>query len=175
MTIAKHSLFVAAALACAAASAQKVVDKPYASPEAEKLVRSLAIDNAEGRLIDITSTDLTKAYNANEVSADNKYKGKALRVDAVVDTVAKDMFGNIVVQIRAVNPYMPNIAALAKTVSVIDGFKPTAKAISMQSVPGPEAATMVNKGDKVRLVCKGGGFIIGAAQLRDCSAIYRWR
>ena len=41
--------------------------------------------------IDITATDLHAAYTANEIAADQKYKGKTLRVSGEIADIGKDI------------------------------------------------------------------------------------
>lgn len=44
-------------------------------------------------IIRVTAQELYSAYEANEVAADAKYKGKVIEVSGVVDTIGKDFLG----------------------------------------------------------------------------------
>jgi len=44
--------------------------------------------------IEISAKDLYRAYKANEVAADNQYKGKILAVTGTVENISKDIFDN---------------------------------------------------------------------------------
>jgi RecG-like helicase len=51
--------------------------------------------------IKITSPSLYAAYNANEVAADTKYKGKMLEVSGTVDDVKKDILDTMYVTLQS--------------------------------------------------------------------------
>lgn len=48
--------------------------------------------NAHGKE-GILSTDIMKEYQANEIAADSKYKGKSIGVYGVVESIGKDILG----------------------------------------------------------------------------------
>lgn len=49
----------------------------------------------------VSAPELYEAYKANEVAADNLFKGKSLQVSGVVEKIAKDIMDNIYVTLRA--------------------------------------------------------------------------
>lgn len=59
------------------------------SKEATKEVANSAASNAP--VVDVTARKLYADYDANEVSADDKYKGKILRVSGTIMTIGKDV------------------------------------------------------------------------------------
>ncbi len=50
--------------------------------------------------IDVSATDLSNAYNDNEVAADAQYKGKVVDVSGTIDTIGKDVLGNPYVALK---------------------------------------------------------------------------
>jgi hypothetical protein len=54
----------------------------------------------------------SRNYDDNEVSADQKYKGKRLSVSGSVQSIDKDAFDNIVVKLRTSNEFMAVHASL---------------------------------------------------------------
>jgi hypothetical protein len=46
---------------------------------------------AAAQAIKVTSTELSNAYKANEISADAKYKGKLVEITGTVDNIQKDI------------------------------------------------------------------------------------
>jgi hypothetical protein len=45
-------------------------------------------------VIEISAEDLISAYDKNEVSADNRYKGKKLQITGIIKSIGKDLFDN---------------------------------------------------------------------------------
>ncbi|KWE66098.1 hypothetical protein WL77_14975 [Burkholderia ubonensis] len=99
--------------------------------------------------VNVTASALFVAYEKNEVAADQKYKGKALSVSGTVQSIDKDAFDEIVVQLRTNNEFMPVHAYLSKEKEAL--------------------AASLEKGQKVTWTCEGGGRIIGSPVLRDCT------
>ncbi len=50
--------------------------------------------------IEITASELYQAYEANEVSADEQYKGKKIAVTGIIDNIGKDVLDNPYVSMR---------------------------------------------------------------------------
>ncbi|VWB23283.1 hypothetical protein BAR24066_00934 [Burkholderia arboris] len=98
--------------------------------------------------VSVTASALFTAYDKNEVSADQKYKGKALAVGGTVQSIDKDAFDNIVVKLKTSNQFMPVNAYLSKEHEAL--------------------AASLEKGQKVSWVCEGAGRLIGSPILRDC-------
>ncbi|RPH64963.1 MAG: hypothetical protein EHM89_00035 [Acidobacteria bacterium] len=59
-------------------------------PTATERLRRLAED---GPYVDVTMFELAKAYDENQVSADGRYRGRALRVAGSVSAVLRDRDG----------------------------------------------------------------------------------
>lgn len=97
----------------------------------------------------VSAGELFKAYNANEVAADQKYKGKTLLISGSVQSIDKDFMDKIVVKLSTSNEFMPVHAQLGKE--------------------HEQLAAQLAKGAKVKWSCTGGGLIVGSPILRDCS------
>lgn len=145
----------------------------YADQQTEDLVRGLAADARDGKIIAVQSVALSRAYANNEVVADNHYKDKYLLVSATVDSVKKDAFGNIVVNLRAANQFLPTMASFDKSVVIVDGLKKGSKAVTMKKVNGAEAAASITRGNSIKVLCKGKGYLLGSVQLAVCDVLYR--
>jgi hypothetical protein len=94
----------------------------------------------------VTGSKLASAYDANEAAADKEYKGKQLFVTARVDSINKGIGGS---------PYF-----------VIRGGVLGAQAHFERKYN--DYAASVSKGEIVKLVCEGNGYIITSAMLDDC-------
>ena len=93
-------------------------------------------------------TTLFKDYHANEVAADQKYKGKRLVYSGQISGIKKGAFGEIYIELRTPNQFMSAHAYLIKEQEAI--------------------AASLAKGQKVRWECKGDGLLIGSPMLKDC-------
>lgn len=51
--------------------------------------------------IEVSAAEMVKAYDANEISADQKYKGKVVRISGVIDTIGKDLFDKPFVSLKS--------------------------------------------------------------------------
>jgi hypothetical protein len=98
--------------------------------------------------ITVAATTLFEDYQANEVSADSKYKGKTLAVTGTLDAIRKDMMDNTVLDLRTSNQFMPVRAELAKSQE--------------------ESAGSLAKGNQVTVTCKAKGMIMGSPMLDEC-------
>lgn len=107
---------------------------------------SLTILSQHLGMLSTTGRQLDSEYKANEAAADKKFKGKHLLVTAKVDSINKGLGGN---------PYF-----------VIAGGFPGGQAHFDDSYL--DYASSIKKGDNVRLVCVGNGYIIASAMLKDC-------
>jgi hypothetical protein len=95
----------------------------------------------------VSSAKLAEDYEANEVSADMKYKGKRLQMSGMVVSVNKDIVDAVWVGIEGgSNPFMPIHA---------EGLDPT-------------RAAGLKKGQMLSLTCTGAGMIIGSPILSHC-------
>lgn len=97
----------------------------------------------------VSANDLFKEYEANEVAADNKYKGKLVNVQGQVQSITKDAFNNVIVQLTTPNQFM----------SVYGKIQPAEE----------NKAAALTKGQDAHLYCKGGGKIVGSLMLNDCT------
>lgn len=102
-------------------------------------------------LLSATAENLFAEYDANEVSADQMYKGKPLVVVGAVQSIDKDAFNNIVVHLETPNQFMSVSATLQ------DKYE--------------SAAAQMRKRDVVALSCVGAGRLIGSPILKDCSPV----
>lgn len=99
--------------------------------------------------ISVSNTTLWNAYQANEVAADNVYKGKPLIVDGKVGSITKGIFDEIVVHLASPNEFMNTGAHMDKSQS--------------------GAAAGLRKGKQIRVRCMGGGMVVGSPVLEDCT------
>jgi hypothetical protein len=74
-------------VAATTAGAQLAVAKSEEAPAAKEEV------------VDVRIGEILSAYKANEVGADNRYKGKLIRTTGVIDSVKKDIMDNLYVTI----------------------------------------------------------------------------
>lgn len=107
-----------------------------------KEVAESAASNAPA--VDVTPKQLFADYEENEVSADDKYKGKILRVSGTVAKIGKDVLDT---------PYIEFAASSVFGVQCM--FDDTA------------ALTSLKKGQKLTVRCKGDGKF-GNVILRGC-------
>lgn len=145
----------------------------FADKQVERLVRGLAADVRDGKVVEIASGALDREYAKNEVIADNRFKGKYLMVGGVVDSVQKDAFGNIVLKLRGANQFSSLLASFDNSVAVVDGLKKGSKTVTMRTVSAAEAAASVTRGDSIKILCKGKGSLLGSPQLAVCDVVYR--
>jgi hypothetical protein len=97
----------------------------------------------------VSAPKLFLDYQANEVQADNIYKGKRLAVRGMVMEIRKDFTNGIVIALGSTNEFMPVDAHLVKD----DSSK----------------AAALHKWEVVNLICDGDGMVVGSPQLGDCT------
>ena len=109
-----------------------------------------AIESAEAAEppLPVKADALFRAYDDNEVAADQKYKGKSLLVTGTVQSIDKDFTDSIVVQLASGNPFMAVHAYLDDQHAAM--------------------AASLKKGAKVAWVCQGDGRIVGSPMLKGC-------
>ena len=98
--------------------------------------------------IEVSARKLFKEYDANEVSADDSYKGKRLRVTGTVQSIDKDFMNHVMIRLGTGNQFIPVDARME------DSEKSN--------------AARLTKGTTVTLICTGHGRTIGRPQLKDC-------
>jgi hypothetical protein len=111
-----------------------------------------SIDNSDAAAVPALSVSAPKLfadYQANEVQADNIYKGKRLAVRGMVMEIRKDFMNSIVLALGSTNEFMPVDAHLEEDES--------------------SKAAALHKWDVVNLICDGDGMVVGSPQLRNCS------
>lgn len=99
--------------------------------------------------VSVGAVDLFKDYNANEIAADEKYKGKTLIVSGKIRSIDKSIGDAMYLSIATSNQFQSIQAHLVE---------------SQKS----KAATL-KKGEDVTVECVGDGMLIGSPMLRECS------
>lgn len=97
--------------------------------------------------IKITARELFKAYSANEVAADSRFKGKPIEITGIVESISSDITDEPVVQLAG------------------------GEMFQMVHANGLDTATAagLSKGQEITLACTGAGEVIGMPSLSDCS------
>lgn len=101
-----------------------------------------------GAALDVSAAELFKDYAANEVSADDRYRGKVLRVSGTVESINKNIVDDPYVMLRAGGDF--------------DGVH-----CSFDSTQTSSLASL-SRGQRVTLRCRGNGKMIGSPMLHDC-------
>lgn len=97
----------------------------------------------------VSAAGMWKHYHANEVSADEAYKGKSLLVFGVVDAIEKDAFNNMVLSLRTGDRSLPIPTRVNDSEKV--------------------AVAALQKGNHVRLICRGAGMLLDIPGLSHCT------
>lgn len=101
----------------------------------------------------VGSIRLFQDYNANEVAADNRYKGKQVRVTGRVFAVEKNLVGAAVLGLTSGNTIFQTMATLTPDAT--------------------QHAAVLAKGDTVVIQCTGAGSMMRMPQLDDCVLLRR--
>ncbi len=101
--------------------------------------------------VTVSAYQLWADYQANEVAADYKYKGKEIVVQGNVANIRKDFIENVFVSLATPNEF-ENIEAKLKEREA-------------------QAAAYLDKGEPIILRCRGAGMILGSPMLHDCEII----
>lgn len=96
----------------------------------------------------VSAVDLFKEYQANEVQADMKYKGKVLEVTGTVESIRKDFTGDVVVEIKG-QEYFGSVQC--RLVKVHEN-----------------ASAQLHPEDTLKVTGTGGGMIMRTPILQDC-------
>lgn len=99
--------------------------------------------------IAVSAVDLFEAYHANEIAADERYKGQKLLVTGTVDGVDKGPFGGFYLRLATTNMFMPIHADMEQS----------EKSQLMQT----------QKGERARVLCTCRGMVLGTPTLGDCT------
>lgn len=100
-------------------------------------------------VIEVDARTLYRAYDANEVSADQVYKGKRLAVTGTVESIDKDFMDGIYVQISTGEMF---------------------SSVHAQGLPENIAASL-SKGQRITVECTGGGLMLGSPMLDECELL----
>jgi tRNA_anti-like len=125
-----------------------------AAAEAGKVSQDAAATDAaastavEAPAVSVGARELFAAYDANEVAADQQFKGKRLQVSGTVDGINSDLGDDPVVMLAAGDFQSVHVQGLPKDV-----------------------AAGLSKGQHITVVCTGNGEVIGSPMLDDCSVL----
>lgn len=120
------------------------------APADVSVERAEPMVGADG-VISVGSIRLWQDYDANEVAADNQYKGKSLRVTGRILSIEKNLMGAATLDLVSGNPVYRVIA-------------------TMDAVDTPRAAALA-KGDTVLVQCTGAGSFMRMPQLDKCALL----
>lgn len=101
--------------------------------------------SAAAPLLAIDARTLFKDYEANEIAADQKYKGKRLRVTGEVESIDSDLIDEPVITLST------------------GGFL----GVQVRGLSADVAASL-GKGQTLTVECTGAGEVIGAPMLEEC-------
>lgn len=104
--------------------------------------------SGESRVLPVTTTELWRAYAANEFAANHLYKYAVLLVTGTVDSVRKDSAGAVSLRLRSPDRSSITVANLEYTAY--------------------DDAKAIRKGQTVVLRCIGGGRVLGSPVLNLC-------
>lgn len=103
---------------------------------------------SESDVVVVSTNTLYSDYHANEVRADNIYKGKYLKLTGTVDEIRKDFMDNIVITLQTENMFMSIHCTILKEFN--------------------SRAANLTKGSTITIIGKCEGMIIGSVMLDDC-------
>jgi len=101
--------------------------------------------------IQVTSTQIARAYDQNEAKGDALYKGKLLHVTGEVTSIDKDFSDNTVIMLDGLNDFQ-NVHAKIKE-------SEESKAIDLR------------KGEEITLQCRAEGEVVGSPMLNECTIL----
>jgi hypothetical protein len=104
---------------------------------------------------EVTAVELARAYDANTVAADQKFKGKVLRITGIVQDISTDMTGDAYLELKGINQFLSVRAELKKGQD--------------------EKAAKLMKGDKVVLDCIGAGDALKSPMNNECNVVQMLR
>lgn len=117
----------------------------------EEGASSAAVEAPAARMADALAVDaraLHAAYSANEVAADQQYKGKLLRVSGTVEAIDSGIGDE------------PNVRLSAGDFD----------SVLVKGLPAATAASLA-KDQQITVVCKGAGEIMGSPVLDECATL----
>lgn len=104
------------------------------------------VNAVAGPVITVSAADLFSDYQANEVSADQKYRGKMLHVSGYVQEIKKDFADDIYVNLKGDGYFMHVRCSLADE----------------------KTAAALAKGQYVEFRGRCDGMVVGSVILNDC-------
>jgi hypothetical protein len=132
----------------AEAKQAKQEQREKARAEAQQLAAQRAAEQQEWARHNVTARTLYDAYDANEVSADDQYKGRTLNVSGVIKSIDKDFMNNIIVRFST-GRFLETVDAY-----MLDEQKANAAAL--------------RKGQRIVLTCRIRGRVLRSPQLDQC-------
>ncbi len=99
----------------------------------------------DAKSLKVTADELVEAYEKNEIAADEKYKGKKLRISGAIDRIESNFSDEPMIVLKSKSFIGVNCEGISK-----------------------KDAAKLSKGDEITLECKGDGEIISIPQLKDC-------
>lgn len=97
--------------------------------------------------MEVTASELYRAYEANEVSADQQYKGKRLLITGVVENIGKDVMDN---------PYVALKIDFLKGVNCYFDYE------------NNKVLSQLNKGQEIQIIGTCAGLTLTDVVVRDC-------
>ncbi|HMR83963.1 MAG TPA: hypothetical protein PKE30_12565 [Niabella sp.] len=125
-------------------------NKPAASTASTPAEISEPTEQPQIPVIEVTAKQLVADYNANEVSADNKYKGKQLKITGVVESINKDFTNDIYLIIKGGDELFSDVHAY---------------------FDDAEAAAKISKGQKITFTGVGSGFTIKDVIIKEAAMV----
>jgi len=96
--------------------------------------------------LSVSASQLCTDYNANEVSADNKYKDKILEISGTVEEIRKDFVDNIIIELKGCE-FLSNIDCYFSK--------------------DDNSTAQLSKGQKITIVGKCTGFLMKSVQIKN--------
>lgn len=123
------------------------IDQKQKAAAAQAAALSESGDSAiDAQPISVTATTLYKDYQANEISADGKYKGKPLLITGTIDSIQSDFSDNPIIQLATGEFGQVQLKGIEKSV-----------------------AAGLSKGEKLTASCNGAGEVIGSPTADNCT------
>lgn len=134
---------------------------PDRKPATGSAVPNLAAPASEqhhppsGNGVKVSADQIRRDYQSNEVTADDRYRGKIIDVTGIVKAVKKSVLGDPYVALSTSNMFESTDARFsAEDATVLRSFL---------------------RGDKVILRCVGNGVALGSPQIEDCVLLRHYR
>lgn len=110
----------------------------------------------------VSAQDVAKTYEENEAAGDQKYYKKQLVVDGVVDAINSGLGNEPYVLFRSPNMFQHPQAQFGSSVLASLTSSPTNPSETELRIAG------LKKGQRIVLVCNGGGSVAGTPMFNDC-------